>query len=78
MTLLTAPREQGHQEIEMKAQNYESDLIAALEIVQESIDFSAAEGNMRNWVQDALNDSWDEDKSLNEWVRPIINKFSCE
>lgn len=60
----------------MIASNYEQDLSAAVEIVGQRVDFAGADGNMRNWVQDALNDSWDESLTVEQWAAPITTRFA--
>ncbi len=60
----------------MIASNYEQDLSAAVEMVGQRVDFAGADGNMRNWVQDALNDSWDESLTVEQWAAPITTRFA--
>jgi len=62
----------------MNADNYESDLGAAVELVAASVDLSQCDGNMRNWTQDALNDSWDESLTIEQWAAPVIARFRDE
>lgn len=49
-------------------QTYEADLAAAEVLIQQFVDFSDADGNMRNWADDALNNEWIEGITIEQWV----------
>lgn len=48
--------------------DYESDLAVAIKLAQRFVDPSTCDGNARNWLGDALNNSWHEGLTISEWV----------
>ena len=55
--------------------SYESDLAAAEDLIQQTVDYSEADGNMRNWAQDALNNEWVEGITIENWVKRALGRL---
>lgn len=55
---------------------YESDLQAATKLAATFVDFDAQDGNMRNAVQDALNNEWAEGLTIEQWVAQSLVRIN--
>lgn len=58
--------------------DYESDLDVAIKLAQRFVDPAACDGNARNWIGDAMNNSWHEGLTISEWVARAVGDVPRE
>lgn len=51
---------------------YDADLQAAQSLIEQFIDPLQCDGNGRNWIGDALNDSWIEGITVAQWAARAV------
>ena len=58
--------------------SYASDLAAALELAVRSVDPPHCVGSARNWISEALKNTWTEQTSIAEWVARAVASVPVE
>lgn len=55
---------------------YDADLAAATALIATFVDFAEADGNMRKWATDALNNEWREGLTIEQWVAQALVRIN--
>lgn len=53
---------------------YDDDLNAALALAGQFVDLDSADGQMRKWIGDALNNEWRDGLTIEQWVAQAIER----